>query len=202
MRKCRFCHHDIADSSAACEHCGRSLIAGRADPVLAPTATDTPAKTSKLCPFCAEEIQLAAIVCKHCGRELPPTIVKPPPRPMMSTRVKLAWVLGASLAMGWCVYSSSTARVARPPALPYNATTAFSICKQFVEKRLRAPASAKFPPSSEAATTDMGGGRFRVLSYVDSQNGFGALIRNNFDCSVRWTSGTSWSLDKLDLQSR
>lgn len=72
MRKCRFCEKEIQASSVVCEHCGKSLIAGRPDPVpvvdaVAPTIEQ---RSTKRCPFCAEEIQSAAVLCKHCGSDV------------------------------------------------------------------------------------------------------------------------------------
>ncbi len=84
----------------------------------------------------------------------------------------------------------------------YDSAGAFDVCKQFVLDGLKAPTSAKFPHSSEATMSDLGGGRFRVLAYVDSQNSFGAMIRNNYNCAVHWVSGTQWSLDNLKMESR
>lgn len=68
MRKCRFCHEDIADAATVCPHCRRDLIPGRhTAPAL---TTSAPPPSVKKCPFCAEEIQAAAIKCRHCGSML------------------------------------------------------------------------------------------------------------------------------------
>ncbi|WP_242892501.1 hypothetical protein [Actinomadura litoris] len=58
---------------------------------------------------------------------------------------------------------------------------AVSVCEGFVKKGLKAPASARF--SGEHASEDAG--VWTVRGSVDSQNAFGALIRNSFSCSVR-----------------
>src|SRR5437773_10154190 len=45
-----------------------------------------------------------------------------------------------------------------------------------IEKTLKAPSTAKFPSSSHAAIEHYATDGFKVSSYVDSQNGFGAMI--------------------------
>lgn len=90
-----------------------------------------------------------------------------------------------------------------PLLADYTAAGAVDVCQQFVRDRLKAPASAKFPSAAPDLTTmPLGGGRFRVTAYVDSQNGFGALIRNTTDCAVHWVKGTDWALDHLELRGR
>ncbi len=51
-------------------------------------------------------------------------------------------------------------------------------CEDAVEQLLRAPATASF--SSTASGSD----RVVVDGYVDSENGFGALVRSDFQCTV------------------
>jgi len=43
----------------------------------------------------------------------------------------------------------------------------------------------------------LGGGRYRVQSYVDAQNSFGAMIRTRYDCTVHWIGGDRWKLEDL-----
>jgi len=65
-------------------------------------------------------------------------------------------------------------------AEPHSSDAAWSICKQFVTDRLRAPKTAEFASMSDSRVLGGGGGEYEVHSYVDAQNGFGALIRNNY----------------------
>lgn len=51
-------------------------------------------------------------------------------------------------------------------------------CENAVEQLLRAPATASF--SSTASGTE----RVVVDGYVDSENGFGALVRSDYQCTV------------------
>lgn len=82
-------------------------------------------------------------------------------------------------------------------------TQAFIQCKNFVEERLRAPATADFP-FLEHTSWDMGNNTWVIKSHVDSQNGFGAMIRSNWHCKVQYVGGDtsdprSWHLLNIEL---
>jgi hypothetical protein len=62
--------------------------------------------------------------------------------------------------------------------------------EQFIPARLKAPGTAQF---TDVAVTELGGS-YRVAGSVDSQNGFGALVRASFTCSVR-LDGDNWVLE-------
>lgn len=80
---------------------------------------------------------------------------------------------------------------------------AFNICKEFVEDRLKAPSTAVFrnyfEDDGEVTVTGSGSGPYTVRSSVDSQNGFGAMLRSDFVCTVENTSGDSWHLIDLTI---
>jgi hypothetical protein len=57
-------------------------------------------------------------------------------------------------------------------------------CESAVKDRLRSPGSADFPFDGVFNVTATGPSTYRQVSYVDSQNGFGALIRTNFVCEA------------------
>ena len=81
---------------------------------------------------------------------------------------------------------------------------AWVACRQFVEQRLRAPATAKFPTFTGQGSSSDGANLFTVRSYVDSQNAFGANLRTDFECVVKWTAkdrGT-WILERIALTPR
>lgn len=61
---------------------------------------------------------------------------------------------------------------------------AYVMAKQLMEKRLKAPATADFASFSESRVTSSGLNEWTVESYVDSQNGFGALIRTRFTITM------------------
>jgi len=76
---------------------------------------------------------------------------------------------------------------------------AFYISQQFVTKKLKAPSTAKFPWRSESTVKDLGNNRYEVISYVDAQNSFGAMLRMHYKCTVEYVSGDNWKLISLEI---
>ena len=66
----------------------------------------------------------------------------------------------------------------------------------FVEKQLKSPSTADFPFGGHRHVTKLGGNRYRVDSYVDSQNSFGAQIRTEFEGVIKSVDG-GWELEYL-----
>ena len=101
-----------------------------------------------------------------------------------------------------CVIWYGGSQIATPdfPALAkpdHDKFEAYVMSQQFVEDRLKAPASADFPTTSQADIRHLGGGRYQVVSYVDSQNAFGAMIRNHYTCELHTDDGDRWTCDTL-----
>lgn len=80
---------------------------------------------------------------------------------------------------------------------------AFEMCKDFVKDRLKAPSTATFrnfyQDDGEVSATGFGDGPYRIVSTVDSENGFGAKIRSTFSCTVSHTGGGNWRLSAISV---
>ncbi len=72
---------------------------------------------------------------------------------------------------------------------------AFYMSQKFVQQQLKAVSTAEFPEynTSDVQTTEDG---YRVSSYVDAENSFGAKLRTNYVCKLH-KIGERWYLDNL-----
>ena len=64
-----------------------------------------------------------------------------------------------------------------------NSIMAYIMMEDFVKQRLKSPSTAKFPGVFDGRAdhvTALGNQTYRIVSYVDAQNSFGAMIRTQF----------------------
>lgn len=91
--------------------------------------------------------------------------------------------------------------VVAQPTAPTTDLGAITACEGYVADRLKAPASAKFSGWLDSSTAVLHDGALAVRGYVDAQNGYGALIRTDWVCTVR-PSGSAYSLQSVELVPR
>lgn len=73
-----------------------------------------------------------------------------------------------------------------PPASTTNPNSeVWAFTQMYVEGQLKSPKSADFPFDGVRHITPLGNNRFKVDSYVDAQNAFGANVRTHFKCIVK-----------------
>src|SRR5580704_9962240 len=71
---------------------------------------------------------------------------------------------------------------------------AFTMCETYVKRRLKAPSSAKFGWITDSTIVGSGDGPYTIDGYVDAQNSFGAMLRNQYTCQVQSIGGGRWNL--------
>ncbi|NIC42700.1 hypothetical protein [Aquabacterium sp. A08] len=132
------------------------------------------------CPACGGVVAIGIKACPHCGHK------KPYPKPVSKATVAITYsvVVGTMVIVG-TTPDNNTGR---------DAVSAHMYCERLVKSSLKAPSSAKFASFSDASVTSTGAGKFRVVSYVDAQNSFGAMIRNSFACLI------DFEADKAQLE--
>jgi len=133
---------------------------------------DKPQKERK-CPKCLGEVPSGATKCKHCGSKLPLELTK---SNVIATVIVIFFVIWAVVSC-----SKSVDEAAKQPKDPKD--TARTCAKYEVKAMLKSPKSAEFPWDMNINMTE--DGKYAVLSYVDSQNSFGAMLRTNFLCTVK-----------------
>lgn len=76
---------------------------------------------------------------------------------------------------------------------------AYTMGKHFIERGLKAPSTADFASIHKSTVTNLGGNKWMVRSYVDSQNGFGAMIRTHFEIKMLAIPKTkTWQVIEID----
>lgn len=114
------------------------------------------------------------------------------------------WVGGAVVAIGLVLAltlgggSGSDGDTPQQPAHQAdnggNEGTARIMCKNFVKDRLKSPSTAHFSSTSSSGESP----DFSVQGNVDSENGFGAKIRNDYRCLVHYAGNNKWTLTELN----
>lgn len=147
----------------------------------------------KKCPECQSDISVLAKKCPNCRSKISASTEK-------SKRVLIGIIL---LSFIFCLMAIGAAGDPAPSAPVVQGPSeiiAFAVSQGFVESALKAPSTAKF--SSQRDVADLGEGRYRVKSYVDSQNGFGAMIRSDWETVLKYNSGdpyesSSWTFERV-----
>lgn len=86
----------------------------------------------------------------------------------------------------------------KPKPYEPDETEAWIMAKQLMLKGLKAPSTAEFAPRHESTIRFNGADSWTVKSYVDSQNGFGAMIRTQFIITMSVDLSTKyWTTTKL-----
>jgi len=151
------------------------------------------------CPDCHGTVSDRAATCPHCGRPNTPQGVAPLPRTLgiMAPETRphdnsnayrllgaLALIVGAAV-VGMALSSDA------PPAA--SQADGYYACQAAAQRLLKAPSTAQFPRLGDAevrmtpSTKDSY--EFHIVSYVDAQNAFGAMIRTRWICRISKTSG-------------
>ena len=76
----------------------------------------------------------------------------------------------------------------------------FYMAQQFIEPQLKSPSSAKFGSMYDCGEPNQNQyGSWVVNCYVDSQNGFGVMIRTKYQVTLARANGTTWQLKEQKI---
>lgn len=140
---------------------------------------------TKKCPKCSETIQESANKCKHCHTDLRSWFVR---HKMLTGVMSIILFLIVVTAFAPPYESVETSELIDGKS---NTSTAAVCAKNYVKASLKSPRSSKFPFALGA--TPLGDEEYLVSSHVDSENGFGSMIRTNFVCTVTVTDVSSFA---------
>lgn len=126
--------------------------------------------------------------------QTPPTPAKKP----MGRGAAIFTVVLFFTLMGGCVAAvASGSHSSSSTSATTKELTAFDMCKQSVRAKLKAPSTAKFRDyfgDQAPSISGSGDGPYRIVSTVDSQNGFGAMIRTDFICTAIYRGSDQWTV--------
>lgn len=77
-----------------------------------------------------------------------------------------------------------------------NEEMAYLASQQMIKSKLKSPSTAKFPHYSEVSITSAGLCSFQINGYVDAQNSFGALVRDNYITVVTYDEKNQTHIQK------
>jgi len=72
--------------------------------------------------------------------------------------------------------------------------------EEFIKQKLKSPSTAEFSSLGESKVNQFENGECWVSGYVDAQNSFGAMIRNNYVVKMRYNNNGTFSLIDLRLE--
>lgn len=136
----------------------------------------------KLCPHCKSEVDPQATRCPKCQGKIYVWDLK---KKLLLGAIFLV-IIGAVISSD----SSSTPQISpeqKIVQLKEHALSSFS--RAYIEKILKSPSTAKFSYSPNITQDPKDKNLFEIVSYVDSQNGFGAMIRSNWSIKARYVGG-------------
>lgn len=181
---CPNCENECSEAAVSCPRCGHPL-----------TASAVPVSESlTICPSCRAAVGVLAATCPGCGHQLVRSIKQSADGAPRATD-PFFWPLLTIVVIGFCIFILWGDDIFNTN---HTERGAHAITKQFVEDRLSSPATADWPWKAKEIKY-MGEGIYRVRTYVDSQNGFGALMRSDVDAVVKWTAG-DWKLVSLSVE--
>lgn len=166
------------------------------------------------CGDCGRPISKRAPTCPHCGAPssapLRPRTVAPPLQKKTGTSpttVVIASILAVIALPPFCNALVNPDSGSGPASLAADRSDedsmmAYIMMEDFVRASLKSPSTAKFPGVFDGRADHVKRtehNRYLIVSYVDSQNGFGAMLRTNFTGEIEKTSSGQWRLVRLEF---
>lgn len=148
----------------------------------------------KNCRVCGNAVSSRVKSCPNCGE---------PTTSILSKLIKT--LIGIVIVFSGCAYCISSIDLGEVETVSWDEqnaeVSAYSECQKAVQNQLKSPSTADFQGIFEGRYDNVvrANQRYFFTSYVDAQNGFGAVIRTNFECSVTQINDGVWQLNRLTI---
>jgi hypothetical protein len=165
------------------------------------------------CRECGNVVSTEAAACPHCGAP------KPTKKPVDPVADGCAVLFTAMLVVGLAALGiyylvnrqdqpSNPSENSQPASQsPPDKVAAWTMAEEFVKKHLKSPSTADFGSvfgdyqNPEKCTTDLGNGEFDCHGWVDAENSFGAKLRTNWDCRLKFVGNDKWEAESVKIDS-
>lgn len=144
------------------------------------------------CKECKHEVSTQAKTCPHCGASVYQSIGCGGALLAIIITVVLVYF---SVLPSINTSSNKSSRKKNPDNIEICVMT-----RSFVERSLKAPSTAKFPSCSSLKIVRLGDQAYRVSSYVDAQNSFGAMLRKYYTVEIKYKGNDNWELLNIDIR--
>ena len=136
------------------------------------------------CLECGREVSTKAKSCPNCGAEIK----------KKSGCLKFLWIIIFVIIGIFVIGAIFSENDDTQTSQDYsnNEILAYNYAKDFVKEKLKSPSSAIFPSTREKVehVINLGGGEYKINSWVESQNSFGAMIKTDFSCRIIFIDGS------------
>ena len=148
------------------------------------------------CPECKGQLSTDAKTCPHCGS-------KEHRESGWGSVFLVGFLLMIAVLSFFPGEKKDDSRSEVPSKGRGNNTMAYIMMEGFVKNRLKSPSTAEFPGVFSGRidhVTALGNNQYRVDSWVDAQNAFGATIRTRFRGVITQKTADDWELNSLKLE--
>lgn len=149
------------------------------------------------CKECGNQVSKKADACPNCGYNL-----KKARKGKQQGIGCLLWIIVGIVGFFFISEMDFGSGETTPWNERDNWAGAYVMTQDWVKNRLVSPSTADFPGASTKRdhTTRVEGQKYRIVSYVDSQNRMGGTIRTSFIAEVEQVEEGRWRLISLDLE--
>jgi hypothetical protein len=155
---------------------------------------------TKKCPQCQKDVDARATKCPYCQSDIRSWIRKHPIGLLLIALFVVPIVLSQINAKPEVVISP-TEQIAN-----MKKSSIESFARSYVKGTLKAPSTAKFSYSPSVKADPENLNSYEVLSHVDSENSYGAMIRSTWSLKAHYVGpdtqegiddGTNWKIDEF-----
>ncbi len=148
---------------------------------------------TKKCSECLADIPKEAKKCSHCSSK------QKQPSSFGKLLLILCIVGIATAAIISAGATNTSSSVSNDSVITEN--KAKIMAENYVETVLKSPSTADFP-LSPTNFIEITSNQYKVISYVDSQNSFGATVRSDWSATLTfnggdWSNQSNWTLNEL-----